>query len=104
MNEDISDDWQAMATAPRDGTRILVAVHESEQGPAEVDLVAWRVPPLGAEEAWVATDSQPDLPVTYAEGELAGWMPLPQPTPALRTARTASRRRKGAGEIDGSSI
>ena len=31
--------WAPMSTAPRDGTLVLVAIHASEQGPAEVDAV-----------------------------------------------------------------
>lgn len=101
-----TDDWREMASAPRDGSRILVAVHASEQGPAEVDVVAWTVPEHAAEEAWVATDSQPGLSVAYSEGELAGWMPLPDPLPPLRAGgmRTSSRMPGGDGEVDGSSI
>ena len=33
--------WRAMATAPRDGTRILVTTRPVEQGPAEVDMAYW---------------------------------------------------------------
>jgi len=88
--------WQSIRTAPRDGTRILVAVYESEQGPAEVDVVRWANPGQAHEKAWVAADSQPNVPVTYSEGEIVGWMPMPAPPAA------AARTRRG--EIDGSSI
>ena len=33
--------WRHMATAPRDGSRILVTVRSVEQGPAEVDVAYW---------------------------------------------------------------
>ena len=31
-------EWQSVKFAPRDGTRVLVAIRETEQGPAEVDV------------------------------------------------------------------
>jgi len=31
--------WRNMRTAPRDGSRILVTIRASEQGPGAVDLV-----------------------------------------------------------------
>ena len=33
--------WWHMTNAPRDGSRILVTVRSSEQGPAEVDVAYW---------------------------------------------------------------
>ena len=33
--------WRQMASAPRDGSRILVTVRPVEQGPAEVDVAFW---------------------------------------------------------------
>ena len=38
---DETDHWRNMASAPRDGSRILVTVRSSEQGPAEVDMAYW---------------------------------------------------------------
>jgi hypothetical protein len=35
---DEPDRWRQMTTAPKDGSRILVTIRPSEQGPAEVDL------------------------------------------------------------------
>ncbi len=99
-----STDWRRMADAPRDGQRILVAVHASEQGPAQMDVVAWVTPAHGADEAWLAADSRPDLEVTYAEGELAGWMPLPDDLPPLRSGRAVLAADDADGEQDGSSI
>jgi hypothetical protein len=44
MSEAEHTEWRPMRTAPRDGTRILVTVRESEQGAAEVDVVKWASP------------------------------------------------------------
>jgi hypothetical protein len=90
-------DWQPMETAPRDGTRVLVALRASEQGPAEVDVARWARPARAAEPCWIASDSSPDNPVFYADGDLAFWMPLPTPLPKLRS-------RGDDFEMDGSSI
>ena len=38
---DETEQWRNMASAPRDGSRILVTVRSSEQGPAEVDMAYW---------------------------------------------------------------
>ncbi|MCE7030084.1 hypothetical protein [Jiella avicenniae] len=78
--------WLPMATARRDGERILVTVRGGEQGPAEVDTVRYQTVRGSAERGWVATDTGHDLLVTYDEDELVAWMPWPQPTahsPAL---------------------
>ena len=102
MNEPEIAEWRSMRTAPKDGTRILVTVRASEQGAAEVDVVKWAKPDRQAEAGWIATDSDPEARVVYAEGELAAWMPLPTAVP-----------RRGAGpplapytgeEMDGSAI
>jgi len=95
-------DWQSMASAPRDGTRILVALRASEQGPAEVDVVKWVKSDRFGEEIWLATDSERDAPVTYPDADLEGWMPLPTALPKLRSARTGEPRE--ADEQDGSAI
>jgi hypothetical protein len=73
-----------MASAPRDGTRLLVAIRPTEQGPAEVDVVRWARPRPGVEEAWIAIDSDPGALVIYSEPELTWWMPLPDPLPRAR--------------------
>src|SRR4051795_4741266 len=64
-------EWKPIATAPQDGTLVLVAIRESEQGPAQVDVARWAKPARGHEKCWVSADSAPDCPIIYAEGELA---------------------------------
>lgn len=102
MSETESTEWRSMRTAPKDGTRILVTVRESEQGPAEVDVVKWTKPDANSEYGWLATDSDPEARIVYGDGELAAWMPLPSaiprggPRPAL-TPYTGE-------EMDGSAI
>ena len=73
-----SDQWHHMSTAPRDGTRILVTVRSSEQGPAEVDVAYWSRPDQFGIEGWRAADSHPGNVVGYADPELKCWMPLPR--------------------------
>jgi hypothetical protein len=103
---DITTEWQPMTTAPKDGSRILVTVRASEQGPAEVDVVKWARPEAAAEPGWVATDSDADAPIVYAAGELASWMPLPSALPSLRSVRIAAGEPPPpySGEMDGSAI
>jgi len=101
--------WRDMASAPRDGTKVLVAVRESEQGAAEVDVVRWAKPERSAEECWIAVDSDPGCVIGYEEAELWSWMPLPNPIPRLRSARSAAAppeytERGNQDEIGGSGI
>ncbi len=84
--------WAPMATAPRDGSLVLVRLHASEQGPAEVDAVRWAVSARSGEGEWVANDSDPFARIAYAEAELAGWSPLPTQIPSLRSDRVAAGR------------
>jgi hypothetical protein len=102
MNETDQTDWRSMRTAPRDGTRILVTVRESEQGAAEVDVVKWAASDRDAEYGWIATDSDPEARVVYGDGELAAWMPLPS---AVRRSGARPAPAPYAGEeMDGSAI
>jgi hypothetical protein len=101
MDTDFGE-WQAIASAPKDGTRVLVAVRASEQGPAEVDVARWARPERTAEPCWIAADSDPAAPIIYAEAELAGWMPMPAPQPRRPAPRP--RRAKGEDEMGGSGI
>ena len=75
MNE--PDRWRHIASAPRDGSRILVTVRSSEQGPAEVDVAFWSHGHRFGPEGWRASDSAPGCIVEYAEPELKCWMPMP---------------------------
>jgi len=97
--------WEPMATAPRDGTLVLVAVRASEQGPAELDAVRWAQSARSGDEGWVANDSDPFARFVYSEAELTGWSPLPTQLPELRSARTAEPTTDaGPDEIDGAGI
>ena len=89
MSEGDRRRFVSMDSAPRDGTLVLVALRASEQGPAEVDAVRWMISARSGEAGWVANDSDPFARVAYAEGELAGWSPLPTQMPKLRSARIA---------------
>ena len=107
MDETSYGDWMDMASAPRDGTRVLVEIRASEQGPAEVDMVRWARPERGGEAGWVSAESDPGAAIFYAEAELSGWMPLPSPLPRRRTRRVAGRRegtKRPDLEVDGSGI
>lgn len=72
-----SDQWRPMASAPKDGSRILVTVRPSEQGPADVDLAYWSHGDRFGVEGWRAADSSPGCVIEYAEPELKCWMPMP---------------------------
>jgi hypothetical protein len=74
---DEPDRWRHMASAPKDGSRILVTVRPSEQGPAEVDLAYWSNGDQFGVEGWRASDSSPGRVIEYAEPELKCWMPMP---------------------------
>jgi hypothetical protein len=100
MNEPDFGEWRRMAEAPRDGSRVLVAMRASEQGPAEVDMARWARPDRSAEPCWIAVDSDPDCQIVYADAELIGWMPLPTPMPRLRSAREPKRPDDAARDVD----
>ena len=107
MPDPASPARQPMATAPRDGTLVLVAVRATEQGAVEFDAVRWAQSVQSGEESWVAADSDPDARVAYAESELAYWLPLPTQLPELRSARMAASGTpppKPNDEADGSAI
>ncbi|MPS87050.1 MAG: hypothetical protein E2588_23780 [Enterobacter sp.] len=71
------DRWRHMRSAPRDGSRILVTIRPSEQGPGAVDLVYWSRGDRFGGEAWRSSDSVPGRIIAYAEPELKCWMHMP---------------------------
>jgi hypothetical protein len=98
-------EWKPIDTAPKDGTLVLVAIRESEQGPAQVDVARWAKPARGNEKCWMSADSAPDCAIIYAEGELAYWMALPTSVPRLSSGAIASSKLpRVPGEIEGSGI
>lgn len=100
---DEPDHWRQMSSAPRDGSRILVTIRPSEQGPAEVDLAYWaRADRFGA-EGWRSSDSIPGRIIEYPETELKCWMPLPLAN-LDRSAMPSPWQGKDARELDGSGI
>ena len=100
----IIDGWRPIATAPRDGSLVRVAIRASEQGPAELDTVRWTRSPTSGQEGWVAFDSDPGARIVYSDGEIAYWLPLPSQTvPQPRPGR-AARRGSEPDESDGSAI
>jgi hypothetical protein len=78
---DFGGEWQPIATAPRDGTRILMVIHATEQGSDEVDVVRWDRPERSNEKCWIAVDSVAGCQFVYADAELVFWMPLPSKLP-----------------------
>ena len=110
MREPDFGQWRDMASAPKDGTKVLVEIRATEQGPAEVDMVRWARPERAAEPVWISADSDPAMPIIYSEAELWCWMPLPTPLPKLRSVKIASGRTKTGriddegGEVGGSGI
>ncbi|HEV7307717.1 hypothetical protein [Ensifer sp.] len=72
-----ADPWRHMASAPKNGNRILVTIRPSEQGVAEVDLAYWSKGDQFGAEGWRASDSSPGRIVQYADTELKCWMPMP---------------------------
>lgn len=99
--------WRPMASAPKDGTRIIVVIKSSDQGGSEVDVVRWSQPRRGADACWTSTDSSHDCPIMYDDREVAHWTPLPSTMPGIRTPDMASRLPafpRDGQEIGGSGI
>jgi hypothetical protein len=94
--------WRNMASAPRDGTRILVTVRPVEQGPAEVDVAYWANADRFGMEGWRAGDSHPGQIVGYADPELKCWMPLP--SASREWDRPEPWEGEDEEELDGSGI
>jgi hypothetical protein len=95
--------WRPMQTAPRDGTRVLVTIRPSEQGPGTVDLAYWSKGDQFGSEAWRSSDSAPGLIVEYSEPELKCWMSLPSANLDL-TAFPSPWDGKDPKELDGSGL
>lgn len=83
--------WRKMSEAPKDGTKIIVVIRASEQGPADVDVVSWDQPERAADKCWVSTDSSGGCAIIYEDWEVAHWIPLPSSLPGVRTPDLASR-------------
>lgn len=98
-----ADRWRIMASAPKDGSRILVTLRPSEQGPAEVDLAYWSPRDHQGDEGWRSSDSVPGRIIAYAETELKCWMPLPSAA-AGRTGLPDAWQGREQRELDGSGI
>ena len=99
------DRWRHMSSAPRDGSRILVTVRPSEQGPAEVDVAYWARSDQFGSEGWRAANSHPERMVGYAEPELKCWMPLPKANLGKEsTSMPSPWEGEDAEQLDGSGI
>ena len=102
---DEPDRWRHMSSAPRDGSRILVTVRPSEQGPAEVDLAYWARADQFGSEGWRASNSSPGRIIGYAEPELKCWMPLPMANPSRGSPSMPSPwEGEDSQQLDGSGI
>ena len=101
---DEAERWRRMASAPRDGTRILVTVRPVEQGPAEVDVAYWARSDQFGIEGWRAADSSPGLVIGYAEPELKCWMPLPKANLSADSMSMPTPWDDETEQLDGSGI
>lgn len=99
-----SERWRSMGSAPKDGSRILVTVRPSEQGPAEVDVAYWAKADQYGIEGWRAADSHPGQIFAYADPELKCWMPLPTAGAARQAAPTPAPFEGDDMELFGSGI
>ncbi len=107
MDQDDFSEWRPIEGAPRDGTRVLLAIRAAEQGEGMVDLAHWARPHRkGAEPCWIAADSDPACEVVYDESDILAWMPLPSRAPRNRAAVLAQPlpRVPEPDEIGGSGI
>ena len=84
-------DWRPISSAPRDGSRVLVVIRATEQGPGEVDVARWGRPQRSSEKCWIAADSDPACQIVYADPEVLYWMPMPSHAPESRAAVLSSR-------------
>lgn len=75
---DPSGGWQEIASAPKDGTRILIWAESPSTGHRSVHVAWWAIPYEAAPTGWWETGlygtSHPVVPEFTK-----GWMPLPPP-------------------------
>jgi hypothetical protein len=95
--------WRNMRSAPKDGSRILITIRSSEQGPGAVDLAYWSNGDQYGGEAWRSSDSAPGRIIEYSEPEMKCWMPMPTADPD-QFARPPAWEGKNDEELDGSGI
>ena len=100
---DEPDQWRHMRSAPKDGSRILVTIRPSEQGPAAVDLAYWSNGDQFGGDGWRSSDSAPGRIIEYAEPELKCWMPMPS-VEFNRKSMPSPWEGEDAQELDGSGI
>jgi hypothetical protein len=92
-----------MQSAPKDGSRILVTIRPSEQGPSAVDLAYWSNGDKFGGDAWRSSDSTPGRIIEYAEPELKSWMPMPTAN-VDRTTMPSPWDKDEPPELNGSGI
>ena len=100
---DEPDRWRNMQSAPRDGSRILVTIRPSEQGPGTVDLAYWSDGDQYGGDGWRSSDSTPGRIIEYAEPELKCWMPMPSAN-LDRMMLPSPWEGEDVDELDGSGI
>jgi len=86
-----TEQWREMASAPKDGSRVLIIIRASEQGPADVDVARWGRSRRAADACWMSTDSSHDCEIVYEDWEVAYWMPLPSTVPPVKTPGLAAQ-------------
>jgi len=102
---DEPDRWRHMRNAPRDGSRILVTIRPTEQGPGAVDLAYWSNGDQFGGEAWRSSASAPGRIIEYAEPELKCWMPIPSADPDRMSLPSPWKGKDTQElEVDGSGI
>ena len=99
-------EWRPIESAPRDGSRILVVIRPTEQGPGEIDVARWARPLRAVDKCWIAADSDPACQIVYADTEVLFWMPMPAQAPQSRSAVLASElpAPPDISEMEGSGI
>ena len=105
--QDESMQWRSMASAPKDGSRVIVVIRGGEQGTADIDVVRWMRPRNAPDCCWVSTDSTHDCAIVYEDWEVVHWMPLPLTMPGVKTPNMASKLPdfpRDGQEIGGSGI